>query len=433
MKKLLAGILAAVCCCAFAAPALAEVKIEGMITTDFYYFNQSKERVLGGLVSNATTNQDSWDTTRINMAQPLNRITVRYTDPGKVVNGYIQIRAGGSRAQANMTGPFNNGFGSESAFSWEYAWIDWHINPNFYFRFGRQDQTFGGAYAPAQSLGWNDGHIIGLGYGNITAQSRDAIRAFIKFNDNIRMEIQILDPNTESYFTGANSSELALPAMAGTGAANARESNIWPRFDISLPMKFGNFTLEPGFTYLKQEWDQVFAGSDDSYDVWGLTLGGRAGFGPFSIAGEITYGQNLGPNSSHWGAANGQAVAYRPAGANANLRKIEDGETLAWWLQLGFDFGPFAIQGVVGMNKGQNDGDPAISRDAAEWDRTQWMYGMNFPIKVTKTFTITPSIFYYDLDDSAKVGGNAGTAQRNGFDTDFGSEWIIGMNFQLVF
>jgi hypothetical protein len=433
MKKLFAGILAAVCCCAFVAPALAEVKVEGMIQSDFYYWNQSAERVAGGWAKNAgSLAQDDWNTTRINMPQPLNRITVRYTGEDKVVNGYIQIRAGGERANANNANAMNAGVNSESAFSWEYAWIDWHVNPSLYFRFGRQDQTFAGAYAPNQNLGQVDGHIIGLGFGNITAQSRDAIRAFIKFNDNIRMEIELLDPNTETI----GNSEFANPSIGGLGMnATAREANVWPRFDISLPMKFGNFTIEPGFTWLKQEWDQVFAGSDDSYDIWGVTLGASAGFGPFSLAGEITYGENLGLVSTHFGGGNGGVAGsvggpstYHPAGTAANVRKIEDGTTLAWWIQAGFDFGPFAIQGIVGMNKGDNDGDPTLSRDAAEQEITQWMYGLNFPIKVTKTFTITPSIWYYDYDGSATVGAISGTA-----DVDRGNELTVGVTFQLVF
>lgn len=425
MKKLFVGVLAAICCVAFTVPVLAEVKVEGMIQTDFYYWDVSKEQMVGGLVKGATTNQDDWSTTRINMPQPLNRITVRYTGEDKVVNGYIQIRAGGSRANPSSAAAMNAGVNSESAFSWEYAWIDWHVNPSLYFRFGRQDQTFAGAYAPAQGMGQVDGHIIGLGFGNITAQSRDAIRAFIKFNNNIRMEIELLDPNTET----AGNTELNIPAIAGTAAANARESNVWPRFDISLPMQFGNFKIEPGLTYLKQEYDQVFAGSDDSYDVWGATLGGAAGFGPFSVAFEVTYGENLGLTSSHFGGGNiGSPVAYNPSGTNANVRKIEDGETFAWWVQLGFDFGPFAIQGIVGANKGENDGDPNIARDANESEITQWMYGLNFPIKVTKTFTITPQIWYYDYDDDAKVGTLSTTNN-----VDRGDQLMVGVAFQLVF
>jgi hypothetical protein len=452
MKKLFVGIVAAICCVAFVAPAFAEVKVEGMIQTDFYYWDVSKENFIGGYnkTANLPLNQDNWSTTRINMPQPLNRITVRYTGEDKIVNGYIQVRAGGSRANPYAAAAMNANVPSESAFSWEYAWIDWHVNPSLYFRFGRQDQTFAGAYAPAQGMGQVDGHIIGLGFGNITAQSRDAVRAFIKFNQNVRMEIQLLDPNTETGWNWAGAtgnvitglavqpnSEFRLPAAPGTGIVDptspvaariATEANTMPRFDLSVPMQFGNFKIEPGFTYLKQEWDQVAAGCDDSYNIWGLTLGMAAGFGPFSVAGEITYGENLGLLSTHFGGGNGG-----PAGSiggpatyvdGAGFTKIEDGETLAWWIQLGFDFGPFAIQGIFGMNSGENDGNPAVARDGAERDITQVMYGLNFPVKVTKTFTITPQVWYYDYDDNAVIGA---------IDVDRGTQLMVGVTFQLVF
>jgi len=442
MKKLFIGMVAAICCVAFIAPALAEIKVEGMIQTDAYYWQQSKERVAGGIPKgNATAAQlaqDDWSTTRINMGQPHNRIIVRYTGEDKVVNGYIQIRTGGSRGNGLIQSGANGGGGiGESNLSWEYAWIDWHINPNLYFRFGRQDQIFANAYAPNQGMGWNDGHIIGLGgFGNMTGASRDGIRAFIKFNDNVRMEVGLYDANTETGTTwaGAQVTELTIPQDAALGGAASREGNVLPRFDISLPIKVANFTIEPGFTYLKQEYDQVFAGSDDSFNIWGLTLGMSAAFGPFSISGEITYGENLGSGNYVGSTAVGAARTYIPTTNNptGNIRKIEDGKSLMAWLMLGFDFGPFAIQGVIGMGDFSNDGDPAIARDVSEGEVTQWMYGLMFPIKVTKTFTITPNIFYYDYDSDALVGGAVGTAGRT-WNTDLGSELMIGATFNLVF
>ncbi len=433
MKKFLALTVAALCCLAFAAPAFAEVKVEGMIQSDFYYFTQSKERVAGGVVDGQTTARDSWDTTRIAMPQPLNRLSVRYTGEDKVVNGYIQLRAGGIRALANDTVFANNGLGSESAFSWEYAWIDWHVNPSLYFRFGRQDQTFANAYAPAQGLGWNDGHIIGLGFGNISAQSRDAVRAFIRFTDNVRMEIEALDPNTRRFFTGGSENAgpaVAIPAQAGTGdaAGRALESNVIPRFDLSLPIKIANFTIEPGFTWHQTEYQQVAAGNDDSFTSWGATLGASAAFGPFSLSGEFTYGRNLGPNGNagYWGAANGQPVVY--VENVTGFSKVEDGKTIAYYIMAGFNFGPAAVQGIFGQNRGSNDGNPDVDRDAQEFKITQTMYGLNVPIFITKTFTITPSVWYYDFDGGAEVNARSATN-----DVDLGKEWTVGMTFQLVF
>jgi len=442
MKKLFVGILAAICCCAFMAPAFAEVKVEGMIQTDAYWYNMSKEMAQvnasaaanrspgntttqrGFIKDGRTYTAEDWNTTRINMPQPTNRISVRYTGEDKVVNGFIQIRAGGSRANALAEGgPLNYGVSSESALSWEYAQIDWHVNPNLFFRFGRQDATFANAYAAWQGLGQTDLHIIGLNYGNVTAQTRDAIRAFIKFNDNVRMEIQLLDPNTEGATAGLVGTEFTL-RTSRTGGAAALEANVMPRFDISLPIKVANFTIEPGFTYLKQEYDQVLAGDDDGYTIWGLTLGASAAWGPFSLMGEFTYGENLGPNSSHWGANPGSPVLWTNSAGNI---LIESGESTCWFIQAQFDFGPFAIQGIYGMGQYKNDGSPT-ARDASEYDITMRMYGLNFPIKVTKTFTITPSIYYYDNDDGAFIGSISTAAN-----IDRGSEMIIGAAFNLVF
>jgi len=434
MKKLLIVAVAALCCLAFTLPAFAEVKVEGMITTDAYYFYKDKNKAAGGVRDGVVTTQDSWDTTRMAMGQPSNRLSVRYTGEDKVVNGFIQLRTGGSRGNANLiNNNLNTSSPSESGFMWEYAWIDWHVNPSLYFRFGRQDQVFQNAYAAAQPIGWNDNHIIGLGFGNFSAQSRDGIRAFIKFTDQVRMEVAVYDPNTEAAgnvvtrgMNNTGSEFTTIPSTNPTGFAY--ESNTIPRFDISLPIKIANFTIEPGFTYLQQKWDQVTAG-DNSYDCWGIGLGASAAFGPFTLMGEITYGKNLGA-AQYIGANSALTTNIANAQYIAATSQFEDAESLMWFVQGTFNFGPFAIQGVVGMNNGKNDGS-AAARDAQEWDVTQWMYGLNFPIYVTKTFTITPSIFYYDFDSSAKNGTVAGGNLAN--DVDMGYEVIAGIQFNLVF
>lgn len=417
MKKLLVGVLAALCCLAITAPVIAETKVGGMITSDMYYWDRSKERILGGLLKNATTVQDDWATTRMVMPQAWNRLWVDYRSDDKNLAGYIQLRTGGQKGNSG-------GVANENIFTWEYAWIDWHFNPNFYLRIGRQTQAFA-IYTPDQNMGHVDGHIIGSGFGNIHGgTSRDAIRAYIKFNDNVRMEVQLQDPNTEA----DAQDELNLPRQTGL-AGNALEANKVPRFDLAVPIKVGNFNIEPSFSYMKQNWDQVAAGSDDSFDIWGLALGAKAAFGPVTLSGEITYGENLG-SGTYVGAGNGAPITYLNT---LGQTKIEDGKTLAWWFEFSFNFGPAAIQAIVGMDKGKNDGDPTIARDASEWSRSQWMYGFQVPIYVAKNFTVTPAIWFYDYDGSATVGGAAGSAGRAGIDTDFGSETMIGVQFALTF
>jgi hypothetical protein len=101
-------------------------------------------------------------------------------------------------------------------------------------------------------------------------------------------------------------------------------------------------------------------------------------------------------------------------------------------VQLQFDFGPFALQGLVGYQSEQNDGDPSISRDIAELDTKRWAYGFQVPINIAKNFKMVPQIWYYDYDDDALIGGVAGSANRT-WNTDMGSEWLFGVFWQLTF
>jgi len=424
MKKLFIGVVAAFCCLAIAAPAIAELKLSGMLTMDAYYWARSKENAVGGLLKNATTEQDSWTTTRIVMPVAFNRFTIDWLSDDKMLRGYTQLRYGGQRGNAGISAASNVPF--SDGFAVEYAWIDWHLNPNLYFRIGRQDQTFA-SYTPGQLMGHYDGHVVGAGFGNVHCTARDGLRAYIKFNDNVRMEVMLIDPNTEA---DAND-ELNL-RRSGTLAGNALEANTIPRFDISLPIKVANFSIEPAFTYLKQEWDQVRAGDDDSYKIWGASLGAKAGFGPFTLSGEITYIENGGAGNTggnYVGIGNGVPNLYLDT---VGSQKIADGETLAWWLQAEFNFGPAAVQLIYGMDTSKNDGDPIIARDAAEYDRTQTMLGLVVPIFVAKNFTIAPQAWIYDYDSDALIGGAAGTANRT-YNTDFGTQTMIGVQFMLTF
>lgn len=456
MKKLLLGLVAAMCCLAMAAPVLADIKVGGMITSDLYYWERSKER-FQALTPGATTLFEDLSLVRFAMPQAWNRLWVDYKSDDKKLAGYIQLRTGGAKAYAGTnTGNAATATGfNENNFTWEYAWIDWHFNPNFYLRVGRQTQTFA-IYTPDQNMGHVDGHIIGSGFGNIHGgTSRDGIRAYIKFSDMVRMEVQLLDPNSEPGATdeltgfranavGALTALYATPAFGLTAAQAAaraaaegaalQEENTIPRVDISLPIKIANFSIEPSVTWLRQEFNipstLVGLGGDDKVDIWAAALGAKAGFGPFTISGEVTYGQNLG-----WGnyvGAQGFAVPSINVDASNNIQ-IEDAKTLAAWIELEFNFGPFAIQGIVGRDRTKVDEIPGIADSATE--NTTWMYGLNFPIKVAKNFTVTPNIFLYDYDDGGDVtavnlatGGIARTR-----DIDRGTELMVGVQFNLTF
>jgi hypothetical protein len=52
------------------------------------------------------------------------------------------------------------------------------------------------------------------------------------------------------------------------------------------------------------------------------------------------------------------------------------------------------------------------------------MYGISWGIGVAKGFTIRPELNFYDFDSSAQLLGTT---------IDRGKEWLLGLQFQLVF
>jgi hypothetical protein len=156
--------------------------------------------------------------------------------------------------------------------------------------------------------------------------------------------------------------------------------------------------------------------------MYGLSLGGTGSWGMFSATAEVTWGRNLG-GGSYRGAEEARPVAYLDSTGNI---KIADADVLAYLLDVGFKFGPNKIDLYYLSIKYENDGDPSLaqSSDIAQYDFTQTMYGISWGIGVAKGFTIRPELNFYDFDSSAQIDGTT---------VDFGKEWLLGLQFQLVF
>jgi len=409
MKKLFFVLVAAMCCFALTAPAMAQVKISGMITLDAFVQDIEAERNAGGLASNvANFAREDRTQTNINLPQALNRFDVQWTSEDKKVHGRIQLRYGANTG----AGP-----GTIQAFDPEFAYIDYHWTPMWYTRFGRQEQTFA-IMAPSQSLGQSAAHIVLAGWGNVHGgTARDGIKNFFKFSDMVRLEVELIDPSN-------NTNELfgVVPVAVGVGNV-VEENSVIPRIDVALNIKVANFVIEPSVTWLTQEYEMVRSGSEDTVDIWGAALGVAAGFGPLSVRGEITYGENLGNANYVGGNGTFVGVAVNAAGDV----QVEDTEVMAAWIDLGFNFGPAEIHGIVGWEKWETDAAGLVVAGQGERERERWAYGINMPIKITKNFTIKPEVFFYDDDNSARTG------TINGVTTDFGDEMIAGVQFQLVF
>jgi hypothetical protein len=300
---------------------------------------------------------------------------------------------------------------------WNYAWIDWQITPMFYLRFGRQTQAaFVQGPGNATGVAWNQ--IDNNGFRNYHGPSSlDGIRAYIKFNDMIRMEI-------------------AAYSADDNDVANvfATEESTIPRFDISIPIDIAGWHFEPSASWLRHETDQVEAGDDDSFDTWGIGLSMRGGFGPIVMAGHITFGENPGDGTLSIGGPgkflnrnSTRATAYDVDGDNDG-DAISDAETWGFYFEAGIKFGPARLMGVYGMHEYENEVGPGAADDL-EQDLS--FYGLYMPISIAKGFSIIPEVMVYDLDDSADnaavdVNGNQVT-------TDAGKDTVVGVRVQLAF
>jgi hypothetical protein len=299
-----------------------------------------------------------------------------------------------------------------STFDWNYAWIDWVLSPKDFIRFGRQTQAFA-ILAPSQTLGEARGHIVGNNYGNVHGgTARDGVRWYHTFTDQVHFELAIYDPASN----GAN--------FISKGTYTTEQSVI-PRVDVTLPLFFGNITVLPSFTYLKQKYEDVPAGNADSYTIWGGAVGAKYVVGPLAFSGQFALGQNLGAgNYVGEGGPPGSAVASLavPAVYNSGAT-INDCKVISWWFQAGWKIGPATINGILGSNHIKRDDDPAPG--GTNLDRTLWMYGLSVPIAVAKGFTIRPELMFYDNDTNATLGN---TETYN-----YGREYVAGVQFQLVF
>ena len=423
MKKFFIVAIVALVCLGMTLPAVAKVKVGGRITQDILYYsaNDSRTRSIaqfGGAGVPAfpvvALNPDSsFSSVDIRLPRPLNRINVAYSNDDNTIRGFIEIRGGSNPGDLdNMAG---------DSLNWNYAWIDWVLGPNDFIRFGRQTQAFA-IRAPSQMVGWNRGHIVGNNFGNVHGgTSRDGVRWYHTFNDTVSMQVALYDPDTD----GMEAIKLFSPQVIGGGTANVLEENVLPRLDVTVPLNFGSVRLWPSFTYLQQKYDQTAPGTEDTVDIWGLALGAQVKAGPLTFDAELTIGENLGVGN-YVGAAGATPAGWN-AGAGAGLGNdsINDAKVTAWWLDVGWKIGPATIHGIVGSYKMKREDDPLPMGASSNADWTRWMYGISVPIAVAKGFTIRPEVFGYDLDTGATIA--------NITEVDFGKEYIVGVQFVLVF
>jgi hypothetical protein len=207
--------------------------------------------------------------------------------------------------------------------------------------------------------------------------------------------------------------------------------NKLPRVDLALPIRFPWGRIEPSVTFAKAEYDQIPAG-DDSYTMWGVSLGGEGSFGMFSFVAELTWGQNLAGGSYRGaegqGAASGAGAIPVAYALTPGVATIADGECIAWFIDVGFKFGPSKVDLMYGQIDYENDEGPASQPTLYKY--TQAFYGISWAIGVAKGFTIRPELTFYDYDKDAQFANSVTGALET---ENLGKAWLLGIQFMLVF
>jgi hypothetical protein len=404
MKKFFVITLAAALCLALALPAMAKVTAGGRATLDWSYLSQNDERASGGVVSGSSPTSNGFEKMNFIVPWTLNRLNVTYKSDDGALTGMVEFRGGGTDDGSGTKGFMN------------YAYIEWQITPNNSITFGKQTTNFA-RFIPNQWIGTHVTTILGVGFGNVNhTTARTGIKGYWRISDMFGLVWGL-------YEAGVQSPEPGLAIATTSVAFLTNPENKLPRIDLALPIRFPWGRIEPSFSYAQAEYDEITAG-DDSYTMYGLSLGGEGSFGMFSFVGEVTWGQNLG-GGSYRGAEGDVPVAYDSGGG---VSKISDGESLSWFLDLGFKFGPSKVDAMYGQVKYKNDNGPASVPTL--YDYTQTFYGISWAIGVAKGFTIRPELMFYDFDDAA-IFADAETGSSVTYDR--GAEWLLGVQFMLVF
>jgi hypothetical protein len=259
------------------------------------------------------------------------------------------------------------------------------------------------------------------GFGNTGADRKESVRLDAKLGEKSTLSIQAITPNVNGAAANWN---------------RADEEETIPRMDIAFSTSLGAFSLVPGFSWQKfqYEWDPAAGGLQNDfsdYDAWLWSLPFKfAPGGPITITAEINWGENLGDGSWKVGrygyaAPNGNVAAGADFDLVNGSQQVADTEFLGFWVDLCWKMHPIAkAHFFYGIQQLTND-DRNLA--ANRWDNTRVAYGVSVPIKVAKRFTIRPEVAIYDYGENEI---NGFVDPQNG---DFGKQILIGMNFKIKF
>ena len=407
MKKLFIVGFAALLLIAFTVPAMAKVKIGGIIFTDFYYLDRDKEN--GAVFAGAGL--DDYTVTTIQVPN-ITRLYARWTNEDNV-GMYIEFGIG--QGSSGIDDKNSNDVVLRHAYGW------WDVNPSFQIMAGKSTTPFS-PLDPSQLIGTRSGsvNIIGVGYGNYYSGRFAQIRGTFKFGKMGRVALALVDPNGSQRYHSFYNNYFPYDQF---GIPYQNDSKI-PRFDLGVPLYFGPVSIYPSFMYQRRNVTTNQVLFDDSIDTYVGSLGVKAGFGPFGFAAEGQWGKNWANTYGLIGVSGPSFLAS--AQMNPDTGQINNADTYGYWIDVSYKIGPVTPHVMFGQEKSKVDTyfGPAGAGFQARAEATSTFWGFSIPIDLAKGFRLRPELMWYD----------DGEIELNGSDlVDLGKYAIYGVQFQITF
>lgn len=409
MKKLFIIGFAALLLVAFTVPAMAKVKIGGIVFTDFYYLDRDEQNSIAW-----GTGADDYQVTTIQVPS-ITRLNARWTNEDNV-GMFIEFGLGDTGQGVDLA--TDSGVVLRHAYGW------WDINPNFTIMAGKSTTPFS-PLNPSQLIGTQSGslNIIGVGYGDWYSGRFAQVRGTFKMGKIGRVELALVDPNAGSRYNNQFLTYMPVEYQGAQLSVDYQNNTKLPRFDLSVPLYFGPIAIYPGFLYQYRTVDYLnsaYSNYDNSLTTIAGTLGVKGGFGPFGFAAEGNYGQNIGNTRMLIGTSAPALISTGLANANGS---VNNADTYSYWFDVWYKIGPVEPHVMFGQMKSNVD-DVQVGTNFGKLEASSTMWGFSIPIDLAKGFRVRPEFMWYD-DGEIQYQGND--------QQDFGKYAIYGVQFQITF
>jgi hypothetical protein len=397
-----------------AAPALAEVKISGLLSTDIYWLSKdAASNTPGGVAAGTTTTYTDNTVFEINVYRPQNYVQAVYTNKDNTIGGRFRIRVGHNETGVNYANTVQD-VDCQTSHMW------WKFYPGAKVSIGSVPQVIGGAGAYLPHVGNYRGEsgivIVSIGYGNLHTSARNGIVLNWEFNKMFGLDVGLYDP--ANYNTGAATRGVTLGSSNAALATAPVEIKV-PRIDVAVPIKYAGFKFNPKGSWITRSYDQVAANTDADYDVWAAGIDVTWSYGPFSAAGEYIVGKNL-ADANYSGSTGMGGIPYTSGG----ITKVADSDYDIWFISARYAITKkLRIKASYGYEQSENDVNPATTAD--DWLTERTHYGIGLDWFLAPNLICFPQIYTVDRGDSNKIG--TGTTVDNGKTT------VYGLQFQLLF